>query len=142
MVGPAEAANHDQASSVASWFREARVQQFERDGRTMIRLRGFSPPIAFVATLAVAVLIGAFASPIVAMLFHPSPVPLALIIAVGTVTVIVALFVAFRRHERIQTGREDLIIDDTHSYIVAPVAFWTRERNADALRPDYRHRAC
>ena len=107
----------------AEWFRKARVRRVERDGRTMIRLRGYSPPMAILATFAVAVVIGGFAYPIAAMFFNPKPVPVVLIVGAGVVTVVLALHIAWHRHKRIQTGCEDLIIDDTRRTLSLPRTF-------------------
>ena len=72
-------------SDVDGWLREARVRVFTDGHGTIVRLRGFSPVMAFFATMAIAIVLCGFAYPLTAMVFNPQPIPASLMFgACGT----------------------------------------------------------
>lgn len=107
--------------------RRARVRLRRGDGRTSVRLAGFSPLMVFLATLVIGVVLASFAYPAVAMMAGSRPVPLAIIVGAGALIVVLALLLALRKHRRVSTGDLDLAIDDARHELVLPRNFG-RER--------------
>lgn len=113
----------NEPEEVAGWLRDARVRVFT-DGRgTIVRLRGFSPAMACIAALAVAIVVCGFAYPVAAMAFSPQPVPPVLLFVTGGLVIVVAVLMTIRRHHRIRSGCEDLIIDDDQRTLTLPQTF-------------------
>jgi len=111
-------------SAPTEWLRTARVRVVEDDaGLTRLRLQGMSPLMTCVATLAVAVVVCGFASPLAAMVFSPKPVPVLLIAITAVALILVATLLALRRKHAIETGREDLVIDDVARSLSLPWNF-------------------
>lgn len=68
---------------VAQWLREARVRVSTDGPGTVVRLRGFSPAMAFAATVAIAIVLCSFAYPLVAMAYNPNVIPALLFYGAG-----------------------------------------------------------
>ena len=114
-------------------LRIARVRPRAINGITVIRLRGWSPLMVFIATLAVALALGSMAYPFVAMMGWTPRMIMLVATAAGALIVIVAVFLAITRHARIKAGYDDLIIDDSARAISLPVNFGRRTPTAMAI---------
>ena len=113
----------DSENPMQLWRKQARVSIVDRGGVTMVRVRGFSPVATLFATITVAIVAGGFAYPIVAMLYNPRPVPTMLPVAFTCATVALAIVLALRRRHKIQSGSEDLIINDLQRTVSLPISF-------------------
>ena len=117
----------DHDATPEEWLRIARVNVMRSGDVVVVRLTGISPAVTFFGSLAVMLMIFVFLYPFVGMIWSVRSVPLPVAAAEVAVAVFVAALLAYRRHLKIASGREDLVIDKQGRSLSLPHTFGRKE---------------